>query len=136
MEVNVENVVARVPVTILAITGDVDASSYRDLIAHARAAYEAGARNLVLDLSGVPYMGSSGLVALHSIAVMVRGQQPPDPEAGWRAFRAMGEDVGSGQRAGVKLLSPRPAVERVLDTSGMKQFFETFTEREAAVASF
>jgi anti-anti-sigma factor len=136
MEVNVENVEGRVPVTILTITGDVDASSYRDLIARARAAYEAGARNLVLDLSGVPYMGSSGLVALHSIAVMVRGQQPPDPEAGWRAFRAMGEDVGAGQRSGVKLLSPRPAVERVLDTSGMKQFFETFTEREAAVASF
>jgi anti-anti-sigma regulatory factor len=136
MQVSSEVENGRVPVTVMKVTGDVDAASYRDLLAAARAQYEAGARHILLDLGEVGYMGSSGLVALHGIAVLVGGQQPPDPEAGWRAFRTMGRDVEGGRQQGVKLLNPRPAVARVLETSGMAQFFEVFTDRAAAIAAF
>ena len=49
-----------VPVTVLGLEGDLDASNYLDVIAAARKAYDAGARHLVLDMGGVPFMSSSG----------------------------------------------------------------------------
>jgi anti-anti-sigma factor len=136
MNITVEQAEGAVPVTVIAVQGDLDASNYRDLIAAARAQVAAGARQVLLDLSGVPYISSAGLMALHSTAVMVQGQQPPDPEAGWTAFRTMGRDIEAGQQRGVKLLSPSPSVMRVLDTSGMTQYFEIFTDRAEALASF
>jgi len=136
MNITVVKEEARVPVTVMMVSGDVDAASYQTLIASAQEQYAAGARHILLDLTQVGYVGSSGLVALHSLAVLVRGQEPPDPEAGWRAFRAMGRDVESGRQQGVKLLNPQPPVARVLDTSGMAQFFEIYTDRAEALASF
>ncbi len=136
MKVSVETEQGRVPVTVLKVAGDVDASNYRELVAAAREQYAAGARHFLLDLGEVGYVSSAGLVALHSIGVLVRGQQPPDPEAGWQAFRTMGRDVEAGMQQGVKLLNPQPSVARVLDTSGMVQFFEIFTDRAEAVKGF
>jgi anti-anti-sigma regulatory factor len=136
MDVSVTTEEGRVAVTVMTVVGDIDASSYRDLIAKGREQFAAGARNLLLDLSGVKYVGSAGLVALHSLAVLMRGAEPPDPEAGWRAFRTMGRDVASGPQKAVKLLGPQEAVQRVLDTSGMIEFFEVYRDRAEAVASF
>ena len=136
MKLSVETEQGRVPVTVMKVAGDVDASNYRDLIAAAREQVAAGAQHVLLDLGEVGYVSSAGLVALHSISVLVRGQQPPDPEAGWQAFRAMSRDVEAGMQQGVKLLNPQPAVTRVLDTSGMIQFFEVYTDRAEAVTSF
>lgn len=136
MNVVVEQAQGRVPVTILVVQGDVDAASYRDLIAAARAQAAAGATAMLLDLSQVKYISSAGLVALHSTTVLVQGQQPPDPDAGWAAIRTMGRDIEKGRQGAVKLLSPTPAVARVLDTSGMAQFFDIHTDRAEAIASF
>jgi anti-anti-sigma regulatory factor len=136
MKITVEQAAARVPVTILAVQGDIDASNFQSLIEAARQAVAAGSAAVLLDLSGVNYVSSAGLVALHSTAVLVQGKQPPDPEAGWAAYRAVGRDVEQGRQSGVKLLNPQPGVARVLDTSGMAQFFEVFTDRAAALASF
>ena len=136
MDVNVATEQGRVPVTVMQVMGDIDASSYRDLIAKGREQFAAGARHLLLDMSGVKYVGSAGLVALHSLTVLMRGAEPPDPEAGWRAFRTMGREVAGGMQTAVKLLNPQEAVRRVLDTSGMIEFFEVYTDRAEAVASF
>lgn len=136
MKVTVEQAQGRVPVTILAVQGDVDAATYRDLIAAARAQVAAGAAYMLLDLSQVAYISSAGLVALHSTSVLVQGQQPPDPDAGWAAIRTMGRDIEQGRQNRVKLLSPTAGVARVLDTSGMAQLFEIHTDRAEAVASF
>jgi anti-anti-sigma regulatory factor len=126
----------RVPVTILHTHGDLDASSFQDLIASARRAYSGGSRAILLDLSDTPYMSSSGLVALQSIAALVRGEPPPDPEAGWDAFRAIARDREGGLQSHFKLLNPQPRVDRVLEMTGFKRFLEVHTDLEAAVASF
>ena len=64
MNISVDHVEGRVPVTILTPHGDLDASSYQDLINQAQELYKSGTRDLILDLSDTPYMSSSGLVAL------------------------------------------------------------------------
>jgi anti-anti-sigma regulatory factor len=126
----------RLPVTVIQTHGDLDASNYRDLIAVAREAYEGGAQDILLDLSDTPYMSSSGLVALQSIAALLQGGEPPDPEAGWSALHAVDRHREAGPNPHFKLLSPQPRVDKVLDMTGFKQFLEVYTDLDSAVASF
>jgi anti-anti-sigma regulatory factor len=136
MNITVTQAESRVPVTILHTHGDLDASSFQDLIAAAQTAYDGGARDILLDLRDTPYMSSSGLVALQSIAALARGETPPDPGAGWAAFRAIDRDRGGGLQPHFKLLNPQPRVDHVLEMTGFKRFLEIHTDLEAAVASF
>jgi len=126
----------KVPVTVLHIKGELDASNYQIIIDKAREAYAGGTRNILLDLSEVPYMGSSGLVAFHSVALLMRGETLPDLEGGWGALRSIDREREGGLQEHVKLLNPQPKVERVLRMAGFDQFFEIFTDEKAAIASF
>jgi anti-anti-sigma regulatory factor len=136
MQMTSEQVQGRVPVTILAIHGDIDASNYEQVIAQARQLFAAGARHLLLDLSDVPFMGSSGVVALHSIALLMRGETPPDPEAGWQAFHAIDHARAGGIQQHVKLFGPQPKVDRTLQMTNLSDFFEIYTNKQAAIESF
>ena len=60
MNVMVSQAQGRVEVTILQPHGDLDAASYTELIAAAQDAHQAGASDILLDLSDTPYMSSSG----------------------------------------------------------------------------
>jgi anti-anti-sigma regulatory factor len=136
MQMTVDHVQSRVPVTVLTIHGDIDASNYEQVIAKSRELYAAGARHLLLDLSDVPFMGSSGVVALHSIALLMRGETSPDPDAGWQAFHSIDHARAGGIQQQVKLYSPQPKVSRTLQMTSMSDFFEIHTDTQAAIASF
>ena len=136
MHITVSEVQGTVPVTVLQIQGEIDASNYQRVTARAKQAYDAGTRNLVLDLSEVPFMASSALVALHSVALLMRGEAPPDPDAGWGALRSIDREREAGLQQHVKLLNPQPKVERVLKMAGFDRFFEVYTDQEEAIASF
>ena len=136
MNITVSLAQGRVPVTILHVHGDLDASSYTDLIAKGQAVYNAGARDILLDLGDLSYISSSGLVALHRIALIARGEKPLDPESGWAAFHAIDRDRDTGLQQHVKLLNLQPRVDTVLQTVGFKQFFEVHTDLATAIASF
>jgi anti-anti-sigma regulatory factor len=136
MQITVDQLQGRVPVAVLAIHGDLDASNYEQVIAKARELYAAGTRHLLLDLSDVPFMGSSGVVALHSVALLMRGEAPPDPNAGWQAFHALDQARADGVQQQVKLLGPQPKVSRTLQMTSMDDFFEIHADKQAAIASF
>jgi len=137
MNITVSQVEGRVPVTIVRLQGELDGSNYLDVIDKARELYEAGSQFMLLDMSEVPFMGSSGLVALHSIALLLRGEEVPDPEHGWGAFHSLDRDREAGVQKHMKLLSPQPEVKRVLEVSGLTDvYFEIYTDQELAVASF
>jgi anti-anti-sigma regulatory factor len=136
MEIIVSEFRGRVPVTVLQPFGDIDAHTYQELIAQGQAVYNAGARAVVLDLGQVHYLSSSGLVAIHSIARLLQGQAPPDPEAGWSAFHAIERAQGQGPHPYLKLVNPQPGVDKVLTTTGFRHMFEVHTDLAAAVASF
>jgi anti-anti-sigma factor len=135
MKMTVEHVHGTIPASILALEGDLDASNYQDVVAKTRQLYDSGFRNLVVDLSGVNFMSSSGIVALHSIALIMRGENAHNPEGGWNVFHAIGSDH-SGLQQHVKLLSPKPKVLQTLQKTGMDAFFEIHIERQAALDSF
>ena len=122
---------------ILGLDGELDASNFQGVIDAASALYAEGARRLVVDLGSLTYMSSSGLVCLHALALLFRGQPAPDPEAGWDAIHSIGLDTDAGERvAEVKLVSPQPNVARVLDRTGLGRYFEVHPDRASAIASF
>jgi len=51
-------------VSVVAVNGDVDLSSSRSLQAELREVISGGPNRLIVDLSGVPYMDSSGVATL------------------------------------------------------------------------
>lgn len=135
---SVEEVAGPVPITVLALDGELDASNFERLIDDVRGLYERGVRHLLLDLSGLGFLASSGLVALHSIVRILHGEEPPDPEAGWGALHTVGLDVDSGAatQRDVQIAAPQPSVARVLQRTGLDRLFVIHDSREAGIAGF
>jgi anti-anti-sigma factor len=136
MEIAVSTTQGRVPITLLQPHGKLDASTYKALLAKAQELFQAGSRDMLIDLSAVDYMSSAGLVALHTIALLLRGEEMPDVEAGWQTLKSIDRDRGAGMQPHFKLLSPQPRVERVLEMAGFTEFIEIFSDPQAAVAAF
>ena len=138
MNITVTQVQGKVPVTVLSTAGDLDGSNYQDLITAARTTYETGTRHVVVDLSQTPYMSSAGLVALHSIALLMGGAELPSPESGWNAYHAITRDQAGSESSQphIKLLNPQPKIQRTLEMTGMDMFFQVYSDLAAAVASF
>jgi len=134
MEMTVSIQQAKEPIAIMQIKGDIDASNFMELVNKAQELYGNPARNLILDLSEVTSVSTTGLVALHKIALVYSGvPQNVEPHA---------EEVrpdfthSSNARKFVKLLNPRPEVDKSLEKAGMKLFFKVFKDLESAIQSF
>lgn len=136
MNISVSQAQGNVPVTVLKLDGQLDGQSYQELISRAQELYSAGARDFLLDLSDLTYISSAGLVALHSVALLARGEEMPDTEGGWSAFRSLGRSAEAGMQKHVKLLNPRSEVMSVLDMVGFGNVFEIYTDLDQAVNSF
>jgi anti-anti-sigma regulatory factor len=140
MNLRVDQAQGTRPVTILRLDGDLDAASYESVIDRARELHDGGARDIVLDLRGVPYMGSSGLVALHAVALLFEGEQLPDLDAGWEAHHAIGRSIQSGKALKhTRLLvvdDIDASVRRVLARTGLDRVIPMETKEAAAVGSF
>ena len=135
MEINVSQEKGKVPVSVVSIKGDLDASSYLELVNTAQKLYDAGVRYLVLDLAGLAFISSAGLASLHIVTKMFRGEKT-NPEDGWGTYKEIDRERESGLQKNVKLLNPSPEADKVLDTVGFKQFFEVYTDLNEAVQSF
>ena len=136
MEITVSTQQGAVPVTIVKPHGDVDASNFAQLVSKVEALQKDGARDFLVDLSDVPFMSSAGLVALHSIAIMLRGEKPADPQSGWAVLKSIDRTRDAGMQKHVKLLQPQQYVADTFEKAGFTQFFEVFTDVSKAVASF
>jgi anti-anti-sigma factor len=136
MDIAVSEKQGKVPVTILKLNGQLDGQNYQTLIAKAKDLFQEGARDFILDLSDLTYISSAGLVALHSVALLVKGEQLPDTDQGWSTYRSLGRTSSAGLQNHIKLLSPREEVRSVLDMVGFANVFEIFTDLDEAVKSF
>ena len=122
-------------VAVLKLDGELDASNYRDVMATGEQLYSEGIRTLVLDLADLEYMSSSGIVALHSLALVYRGEAPHDPDAGWEALHAAQSDAETGGSYDqLRLAAPTEAIEVVLDRTGMNRIMPVFADRAAAIS--
>lgn len=128
MNITVDVKQAREQIAVMHLEGDIDASNFVQIVDQAREIYQNPTRNLILDLSRVSSISSTGLVAIHKVALIYSGL--PEKEAHPDLTHS------SNARKYVKLLSPQPAVDKALETAGMKLFFKVFHDLESALNSF
>jgi anti-anti-sigma regulatory factor len=136
MQINISNENGNVPVTVIQITGQLDGQTYQTLIQSAQEVLNGGSKNILLDMSELTFISSAGLVSLHVIALLLRGEALPDMEHGWSALKSVTKSRESGMQRHVKLLNPRPEVVNVLEMVGFSSLFEIFTDRQKAIESF
>jgi anti-anti-sigma factor len=136
MEITVLQEQGRAAVSVIRVSGHLDGQTYQDLISKANEIVGTGAKNILLDLSDLTYISSAGLVSLHTIALMTRGEELPNPEQGWSTLKSMDRTRDGGLQKYLKLLNPRPEVTKVLEMVGFSEFFEVFTDRQKAIDSF
>jgi anti-anti-sigma regulatory factor len=130
MEIDVSQAQGRVPVTIFHIKGDL--SDENLLISRARQAVEAGAQNILLDLTDAPYISSGGLRGLHAVWMLLREDKS---EAAWKSIRE-GIANGTYHSRHLKLLNPSRNAHKALTVSGYDMFLEIHKRLQAALDSF
>ena len=132
MDITVSQEQGRVPVTVFHVTGDINMATAGQLQAQARRAYEAGTRNLLLDLTEVPYMSSAGIRAMNDIFNLLRTDAPAESEAAMRK----GLSDGTFKSPHLKLLNPTRHVLEVLSMAGIDMFLEIHRNLKDAIASY
>jgi len=134
MTIDVARLDGNPPLACVALTGELDASNYEQVIDVVRDAYAEGARGLVLDLEHLTFMASSGLFALHSAVRIMGGETPPDPEEGWSALHQMAMDEDA-PASNLRLAAAQEPIARVLERTGMLRLFALDASRAAALAA-
>ena len=123
-------------VTVVALDGELDGTTYERVIDIVSQAYQGGARTLVLDCSGLTFVSSSGLVAVHAAMRIMRGDPPPDLEQGWEALRAIRDEVEAGSmHTSLRLCGVQEGVRKVLDRTGLGPLLPSYPDRAAAIAA-
>jgi anti-anti-sigma regulatory factor len=125
-------------INIVAVIQLQGAMNGKKLVAEAQKLYDAGTRELLLDMSGLTFISSAGLSALHHVALVYRGEDRPAFKEDRTAMHALREEGEGGfhLQEHVKLLNPSEAIQDVLDIVGFKMFFEIYTDLDDAIASF
>jgi anti-anti-sigma factor len=130
MEIGVSQVQGKVPVTVLHVAGDLNAATYEQFQTTAKQAIDAGARSVLVDLSGVHLMSSAGMRALNNIFHWLTSSSAENEEI------RKGIVSGKTKSPHLKLLNPTPRVLEALKTAGFDMFLEIHHNSKDAVASF
>lgn len=130
MEISISQEKGKVPVSVFRVKGDL--RSEDELLSEAKTAYESGTRNILLDLSGVRFMSSSGLRAVHKIFNLLRTDAPDESDEAMRS----GISSGTFTSPHLKLLKPQKNVLEVLKLAGYDMFLEIHQDYKKAIASF
>jgi anti-anti-sigma factor len=132
MQVSASAAQSKPSVTILAIQGEISAQTSDQFETAARQAIESGARNVLLDLTQVPYVSTAGLRSIQAIFNLLH---TGDTEAENEGMRKGIRD-GSFKSPHLKLLKPTPEVAKVLRITGFDMFIESYRDLPAALAAF
>jgi len=130
MDINITIEQAKEAVAVMKLTGDVNASNFMEIVDKAEEIYMKPARYLIIDLSDVPSVSTTGMVALHKIALIYSGV-PQDVEEGQNPDFTHSNEA----RKYVKLLNPQPDVDATLTKTGMKLFFKVFEDLDSTLKS-
>ena len=134
MEIKVSTESGRVPVTVLHVDGNIDSSTYEQFQSTAKKLIDEGARYILVDLSHAPFVSSAGLRALHSLFNELRSRNPESNLSNEQVKK--GISAGTYKSPHLKLLNLSPETKAAFETSGFDMYIDTFTDRNAAIASF
>ena len=128
LKITSSQIQGKVSVTILHLNGQFDRMTANQALDRARQSHEDGAKHLLLDLSGVDMLTSSGLLAIQSIFKLFT------PEADVQIMHQHHEEPYKSPY--LKLVCPNPQVYYVLNIAGFLQSILIYNNMEDAVNSF
>lgn len=132
MDIEVTERQGKVPVTVIRVQGNVDASTYEAFQAAGESAFNRGARFVLLDLSEVTYISSAGFRAISQIFKLLRGQL----SSAAQAQMSQGLRDGSFKAPNLKLIGPNSRVLEALKLAGFDTFLEIYDNLDTAIASY
>lgn len=133
MEIKASTMTGRVPVTVVHVEGDVDASTADAFQANVLSLIESGARHILLDMEHVPFLSSAGLRALHQIFNKLRDV---NEDSVTEEEMRKGINEGTYKSPHLKLLHLSENTRALFRSAGFDMYIETFTNRQAAINSF
>lgn len=134
--IKLEQIQGKSQVAKICITESLNSSNYLELINTAKQARENGVQQLVLDISKMKSISSSGFIALYSIALIMQGDPPLDTTNGWEAIRNLRRaHHRGGIHENVRILNPQPDVAVSLEETGMKEFFIIYTDLDQVISA-
>jgi anti-anti-sigma factor len=132
MEIKVTTQSARVPLSILHISGKIDSATHQAFQSKAEELIDGGARYILVDLANTEFVSSAGLRALHNIFNKLRTvhQDVNDDE--------LRKKMNSGEYKSpfVKVVNASTQVREIFEVSGFDTYIEAYDDLSQAVASF
>lgn len=123
MEIQVLQQQGRVPVTVLHVKGEINATSFDQLQTQAQALIKKGTRYLVLDLAEVPYITSYGIRAISQVYTWLREAAGVQPR-----------EVGGQPH--LALANASPQVRKVAEAAGLSIYVPLHETLQEAITSF
>ena len=134
LETTIEQVEGRVPVTVVALDGELDASNFERPHRDGARPLRRGARQLLLDLTDLRSWRAPGSSrSTRSCGSCTASHRPTPRPAGRRCITA---DVDGTPRPRSSCARRSPAVERVLARTGLDRLFIVHPDRATAIAAF
>ena len=121
-------------VVCLKIDGRLDAKTASEAEATVKEVLKEGRQQLLFDLSGMDYISSAGLRALHHIFNALRARDVDNPKSEEEVRR--GISSGTYKSPHLKLLKLSKESKTAFDLSGFDMFIDTFDDEQTAIASF
>jgi len=123
---------ARVPVTIVNVQGEVDASNYQIFQSQTEALIANGAQYLLLNLAEVTYMSSAGLRAINNLFNKLRDihKDANDDEL----HKKMSAGIYKSPYLKIANLTSR--VKEAFELGGFETYIEVYSDISSAVKSF
>ena len=132
MEITVTEEKARVVVTVIHITGNIDSFSHQEFQARAEELIDKGARHILVDLAKTEFVSSAGLRALHNIFNKLRSLHQDVNDDELRKKMSAGEYKSPF----VKITNPSAQIKEIFGISGFDTYIEEFDDARKAIASF
>jgi anti-sigma B factor antagonist len=132
-EVTISQAQGRVPVSILRLEGKFDAIGADEFDRRAKEVVEAGAKNVLVDMSQVEYMSSAGLRCIHNLFYQLH------PEGSEEYNRIIDEGIPKGTYKApyMKLLNPNKRVQESLRMVGIDMYMDILSgDAKRAVGAF
>lgn len=126
LEITVRQLQGRVPVTVMRLKGDLDSAGTEVFDARSQEIITAGAKDVLVDLTHVPFMSSAGIRSMHRLFNQLH------PEGSEEYKRIMDEGVRKGtyKAPHMKLFNPSKRVLNLFEMMSMDMYMDILTGKE------
>ena len=132
MEIKVSTENARVPVTVMNISGNIDSITYQEFQVKAEELITNGARYVLINMADVPYISSAGLRSIHNIFNKMRSLNKDVNDDELRQKM----NTGSYKSPYIKVANLSSNIKEVFELSGFETYIEIHEDLNKAIASF